>query len=257
VTLPFAADYAAAYDLIYADKGYEQEVELLERIFATYGQGPVRSVLDLGCGTGSHAIPLAQRGHTVVGVDRSSAMLDQARARARLPCPTLTFEQGDLRQLELTRSFDAVLMMFAVLGYQLENADVVAALASAGRHTRPGGLLVFDVWYGPAVLTERPAPRVKVSELPHGQLVRVANGELDARHHACHVSYRVWRIEDQRLTGETRERHTVRYFFPLELELLLGQAGFELLRLGGFPQLEHEPDTSTWNVCVVARRAPA
>jgi SAM-dependent methyltransferase len=254
--IPFAADYASAYDLIYADKAYDQEVELLERIFEMYGQGAVRSILDLGCGTGGHAIPLAQHGYTVVGVDRSPAMVAQARERAP-SLPALTFEQGDLRTLDLGRSFDVVLMMFAVLGYQLENADVSAALASAYRHTSPGGLLFFDVWYGPAVLTERPSPRIKVSELPNGQLLRVANGELDVRHQACHVSYRVWRIEDEHLVGDTRELHTMRYFFPLELELLLQQAGFELLRLGSFPELEKEPDTSTWNVCVVARRAPA
>jgi hypothetical protein len=51
-------------------------------------------------------------------------------------------------------------MMFAVLGYQGENDDVLAALKTAHRHARPGGLFLFDVWYGPAVLHERPSQRV-------------------------------------------------------------------------------------------------
>ena len=53
-------------------------------------------------------------------------------------------------------------MMFAVLGYQHTNADVLDALATARAHLDVGGLFAFDVWYGPAVLSERPSERVKV-----------------------------------------------------------------------------------------------
>jgi SAM-dependent methyltransferase len=250
MTLPFGAAYADAYDAVYGDKDYEAEVDLLERLFARHGVGPVRSVLDLGCGTGNHAIPLARRGYAVLGVDRSEAMLAHARGRGEVE-----FVQGDLRHVDLGRTFDAALMMFAVLGYQLANADVLAALGTARRHLAPGGLLVFDVWYGPAVLAERPAPRLKVVDLANGQLLRVAEGTLDVRHQTCAVRYRVWRLEEGRVAAETREQHTVRYFFPLELELLLQTAGFELARLGAFPDVDREPDESTWNVGVVARRA--
>jgi hypothetical protein len=65
--------------------------------------------------------------------------------------------------------------------------------------------------------------------------------------------YHLWQIEDRRVVAETRERHSVRFFFPLELELLLADAGFDLLRLGAFPDIDREPDVSTWNVCAVAR----
>ena len=78
----FGQEYAAAYDLLYADKDYDAECDLLERIFRESGR-PVRTVLDLGCGTGAHAVRLAQRGYEVVGVDLSEDMLRIARDRAR------------------------------------------------------------------------------------------------------------------------------------------------------------------------------
>ena len=71
----FGAEYAGAYDAIYAEKDYEAEVDLIERAAARFGDDAAASVLDLGCGTGGHAIPLARRGHRVTGVDRSPAML--------------------------------------------------------------------------------------------------------------------------------------------------------------------------------------
>src|SRR5918999_826846 len=78
----FGSEYADAYDVLYKDKDYVEESRLLDRLLQTYGNGPVRSVLDLGCGTGNHALPLAKRGYAVVGVDRSAGMLKSARKKA-------------------------------------------------------------------------------------------------------------------------------------------------------------------------------
>ncbi|HLZ29321.1 MAG TPA: class I SAM-dependent methyltransferase [Chloroflexota bacterium] len=245
----FGRDYAAAYDELYHDKDYLAECELISRVFATYAPGPVRRVLDLGCGTGGHAVVLAERGYEVVGIDRSPEMLSRARARES----SVRFELGEIASVDLGETFDAALMMFAVLGYQVGNADVRAALATARRHMRAGGLFFCDFWYGPAVLAQRPSERVKVIDSLHGQLIRVATAELDTRRDLCTVRYHVWQIEAGRVQAEVREEHPMRYFFALELELLLAAAGFELARLGAFPHLDNDPSENTWNVALVAR----
>src|SRR5712692_7156539 len=126
---PFGPVYADSYDLIYHDKDYSAECNVIESIFRTYNNA-IHSVLDLGCGTGNHAFPLAERGYEVVGVDRSADMLAYAR-RKLVSAETdgkLVFQQGDVRAVDLKGSFDAVLMMFAVLGYKLEKTEVVSAL---------------------------------------------------------------------------------------------------------------------------------
>ena len=247
----FGADYAASYDQLYGDKDYTAEVGLLEHVFQCYSPVAVRGVLDLGCGTGNHAVPLAQRGYTVVGVDRSDEMLRQAGERSS----SARFVRGDITDLQLDESFDAVLMMFAVLGYQTRNCDVRAALGGARRHLDNNGLLFADVWYGPAVLGQRPTDRVKVIDAPDGgQLIRVASSELVTSRNLCTVRYHLWRIEAGQVRSEVREEHPMRYFFAPELELLLTQAGFELVRLGAFPHFfEEEPSEETWNVAFAAR----
>ena len=97
----FGADYAAAYDVLYHDKDYAAECDLIERVFAEYGDRKIQGVLDLGCGTGGHAALLAERGYTVVGVDRSADMLRRARERGI----TARFELGDITSFDLGETF--------------------------------------------------------------------------------------------------------------------------------------------------------
>jgi len=102
-------EYAEYYDILYQDKDYEAECDFLEQIFARYAQHPVRTILDLGCGTGGHALPLARRGYEVTGVDLSEHMLERARQKAAEAGLAISFHQGDIRSLNLGCTFDAVI----------------------------------------------------------------------------------------------------------------------------------------------------
>ena len=79
----FARAYADAYDTMYHDKDYAAECDFLADVFSRFAVGPIHSIIDLGCGTGSHAIPLARRGYEVFGVDRSAQMIAIASMKAR------------------------------------------------------------------------------------------------------------------------------------------------------------------------------
>lgn len=251
----FGAVYADNYDRFYHDKDYGEECALIESIFQTYADN-VRTVLDLGCGTGNHALPLAQRGYEVVGIDRSADMLARARQKSMRAGinGNLVFHRGNIQSTDLKRDFDAVLMMFAVLGYQLENADVLAALRTARCHLRSGGIFLFDVWYGPAVLRQRPSQRFKVLRDAEGeQILRATSGELDINRHLCRVRYHVWKLKNGQLTEETEENHSVRYFFPLELKLFLECSEFAAIKFGALPEFNRDPDETAWNLLAVAR----
>ncbi len=248
---PFARAYADAYDALYADKDYHAECDLIEEAFRRYGDGAIRSVLDLGCGTGGHAIPLAGRGYELTGVDRSAEMLDHARAKAEQEGLDVRLLEGDVRTVDPGGPFDAALLMFAVLSYQHENEDVCATLRNARRHMRPGGVLVLDSWYGPGVLSDPPTPRTKVVPADGGEIVRRAWPSIDARRHLCRIRYELCRTTSE---GEcvSQETHVVRYFFPMELELFLELAQLRLVSLSPFGSLDEEPFSEIWNVLVVA-----
>jgi SAM-dependent methyltransferase len=252
----FSSVYADVYDLLYRDKDYEAECDVIEKACRRHMGNRISTILDLGCGTGNHAISLAQRGYHVTGVDRSSEMLKHAKAKAQAKCAEskggLQFIKGDVRFLELDQTFDAVIMMFAVLGYQWSNPDLCSTLRTVRQLLKPGGLFIFDMWYGPAVLAIRPGDKIKECTTPHGRMIRIASAKLDVRHHLCQVYYRVLMISADRVAKESAERHTMRYFFPMELDMALSFHKLKLRGLTAFPSLDEAADETTWNAMGLA-----
>lgn len=250
----FESGYADTYDFVYRDKDYAGEVAAVSRLFERYKTGQIKSVLDLGCGTGRHAILLTRNDLDVVGIDQSDAMLGHARKlakegeRGRSP----TFIKGDVRDFEAGNTFDAALMMFNVLGYMTSNDDLLAALRSVRRHLRDGGLFVFDIWYGPAVAAHPPTDRIKEFKRPSGEMIRLATGRIFPQESRCDLSIRLITIDENAVKSDTIESHPVRYFFPLEIDLALRQAGFRMATIRQFPNVDEQPDMNTWPAVVVA-----
>lgn len=100
MTAPFGAAYAGSYDTIYGAKDYGAECSLIETLLRSHARGPVASILDLGCGTGNHAIPLAQRGYAVTGVDRSQPMRYFFLQELKLFLSVAGFELVEARTLD-------------------------------------------------------------------------------------------------------------------------------------------------------------
>ncbi|MDZ7578801.1 MAG: class I SAM-dependent methyltransferase [Candidatus Nanopelagicales bacterium] len=249
----FGSEYALAYDTLYRDKNYVAECDRILRELGTRESAGER-ILDAGCGTGGHAWELARRGYDMVGVDLSEPMLALARSKSAPGTGTQSpqFLHGDVRTLKLDLKFDAAIMMFAVLGYQRTNEDVIAALRSIRNHLEPGGTLVFDFWYGPAVLADRPGDRVRVVESGDAQILRATTASMDLATNSCTVSFRLWEFRDSQIRAHAAEEHVVRFFFEPEIRLLLELCGFQLARLADFSHPDRPASEETWNVLAVA-----
>lgn len=251
----FGHSYAQNYDRFYATKNYGAECDFMESTWRSL-RIDVRQVLDLGCGTGGHALELARRGYAVTGVDLSAEMLAVAKEKvANFAGEPPRFLQGDLATLHLEERFDAVVMMFAVVGYQTENSRLLATLRSAAAHLRPGAPLIFDCWYGPAVLAQRPTDRVRTfGETGSVELIRLARTTLDSVRQVCTVSFDMWRISPSGVE-EDHEEHDMRFFFAQELRMALDVSGFDSISLSPMRgDDKHLPTEGDWNVVVVAQR---
>ena len=157
--------YAPWYDLLYQDKDYVSETSFVDEQLRRHGAG-TGTLLDLGCGTGVHAVEFARKGWTVTGIDLSPDMIRRADARRSGAAGRLRFRQGDVSEIGPERDFDAVVSLFHVASYQTSPAKLKGMLANANAALKPGGILLFDYWYGGAVLAQGVETRVKVVEQP-------------------------------------------------------------------------------------------
>ena len=174
-------------------------------------------------------------------------MLDIARSKPQPQQNPVEWIHQDLQSLDLGRSFDVCGAFFAVLSFQITNAEISRALSNIRRHLNPGGLLLADVWYGPAVLTEGPERRLKVMEASGQRILKYSTPELDAFRHTNVLHQHVIVLDPaKRKIAEIDESQTVRFWFPQELTATLDREGFEVLHLFAYPKPEQAPTTSDW-----------
>lgn len=252
----FEKQYSNLYDRFYQDKNYSLECDLIEAVFKRYQTKP-RTILDLGCGTGSHAVMLAKRGYVVTGVDRSLHMLETAREKARAEKVDISFIQQDISTLTPAplngETFDAVISMFAVMGYLTENAQLAKTFSNIRGYLKPGGVFLFDCWYGPAVLSQRPESRVHSYEVgDNHRVLRLVAPELDTLRQVVSINYRVLETKGDRVLSETSETHRMRYFFPMETKYFLETAGFTGVGLYPFEDIDRELTPNDWNMLATA-----
>ncbi len=244
--------YSAYYDLLYSDKDYAGEARYIGGLLRSAAP-EARRILEFGSGTGRHGRLLAREGYDVFGVERSAAMV--AACPADDPGPgSFSCVQGDIRTARIDRAFDAVLALFHVVSYQTLLADARLTFANAARHLPPGGVFLFDVWHGPAVVSERPSIRVKRVEDGRTRLIRIAEPEMDSAAGTVTVRYTILAESkaDSRLTT-FGEEHRLRYFFPSEIELLATESGFAVERTEEF-LTGRQPGERTWGVAYLLRK---
>lgn len=244
-------EYAHYYNLLYKDKNYAAEAEYVSNLIRKFHL-EAKTILELGSGTGIHAGLLAKKDFQVHGIERSQEMLARALALTKKTRPehgSLNFSLGDIRDIRLQKKFDVVISLFHVISYQTSNDDVTAAFATARHHLKPGGIFIFDVWYGPAVLTQRPDVRIKRMADEKIEVTRLAEPVLHPNENLVDVNYHVFiRHGETGTVSELKETHIMRYFFQPEIEFWANTAGFTIQNAEEW-QTANPIDKDTWSAC--------
>lgn len=224
-------DYAYYYNAFYQDKDYAAEARQVDTLLRKYGtDSNVRKIINFGCGTGKHDIELAKLGYQCSGIDMSTLMIQIAEDNSRKENVKIDFSTADIRKYTSTEKHDAVISLFHVMSYQNSNDDILAAFQSARKALDRNGVFLFDVWYGPGVLSDQPVVRIKEVQDDKYRLLRIARPVMHDTTNVVDVCYEVLVIDKG--TNETKticEVHNMRYFFRPELEFYLKESGFELL----------------------------
>ena len=244
--------YAAYYDLLYKDKDYAGEVDYLYALINKYSPRATH-ILNLGCGTGKHDFLLAEKGFHVDGVDFSEKMIAKANQNKLVYKTNNNFYQGDIRNIRLNQTFDIVSSLFHVINYQITNQDLLATFETAKAHLKPKGFFVFDSWYGPGVLTDKPERRIKEIEDERISVLRLAEPVLHYNQNIVDVNYTLLiKDKNQQSSHNVQEQHRMRYLFYPEIELLAQLNGFKVVGFEKWLSLGTPPHLD-WFVMVVCQ----
>lgn len=223
MNLPYSA-YAAVYDRTGQSRFSLRMVPYVRELWELCG-ATVHSVVDLACGTGSAAIALARRGYTVTGVDRSEAMLEVARAKARRWDADVTWVRQDLSQLSLGRRFEAATCLYDSLNYFLVPGELTRALVKVREHLVPGGVFVCDVITEYAVATAW-GNETEVRVEP--DLARIWRSRYDARTRVGTLDVDYFVAEPDGRYRRISETHQHRGYTVFEMREALEEAGFKV-----------------------------
>jgi SAM-dependent methyltransferase len=244
--------HAELYDIFYAAKPYESEAAFVHECLSG---GTGHRVLELACGTGRHAIALEKLGYELLATDYSAGLLDVARERARRNGSRVTFEQQDMRSLDVPeKSFDAAICLFDAIGYAQTNEGVAATLQRVHRALRPGGLFLFEFWHAAAMLRSFEPCRVREWRLDDRTIVRVSQTALIPAQQLARVTYRVHELCDDGTFHELEEVQLNRYFLLQEMAYFLTSSSFELVAAFDGYTPRREIDETTWHIVAVARK---
>lgn len=164
---------AAFYDAIYAGKPYADEAAAVHARIQAHLRSRGDALLDVGCGTGSHAAHLRAH-YRVEGLDLEEQLLRIARERY----PEAAFHRGDMTDFDLGRQFDAVTCLFSAIGYARTEDGLRRTLAGFARHLRPGGVAVVEPWLTPEQF--KPGmPRLDVFESPELTVARMGRTDWE------------------------------------------------------------------------------
>lgn len=137
---------APVYDRLNEEIDYESWADYTGEVFSTYAKREIRTVLDLGCGTGSMTLPLARRGFDMIGLDLSPEMLTVARTRAEEEDQNnILWTMQSMTGFELMNPVDAVVCTLDGINHLTSKKDLEACFACVNRYLAPGGVFVFDV----------------------------------------------------------------------------------------------------------------
>jgi 2-polyprenyl-3-methyl-5-hydroxy-6-metoxy-1,4-benzoquinol methylase len=216
-------DYAETYDKESFTQGTFGECDFIE---AEIGGDRSTPILDVGCGTGRHAIELAKRGYRVTGVDLSPSQIERARSKAAAAGVAVDFRVGDARELVFAGEFGLVILIcegaFPLMETDEMNFDILRGTARA---LRPGGKLILTTLNGLFPLHR------SVGQFENENLVDAASAGHDFDLLTFRMRSRLQTVDQHGRPIEVDCDE--RWYVPSELTWLLKQAGFAAVEIFG------------------------
>lgn len=254
---PFNTRFSQLYDLFYAAKDYAGEAAfVVNAIRKNFPAISKPHLLELACGTGTHAFHFELNNCEVTATDASQNMIWIAEKKAERIGSGVSFRVQDMRSiLAPQRPYDAVVCLFDSIGFVRTDQALAEVFDGVRRSLKPSGLFIFEFWNAAAMLSHYSPVRVKRFQLDHSTILRVSNTSLLRDQSLARVTIDLYELRDDGSYQHDTEEQVNRFFEVGEVEAFAKRSGFESIAYhSGFGDSTDISD-STWHVVAIWRRS--
>jgi ubiquinone/menaquinone biosynthesis C-methylase UbiE len=230
---------ARFYDKIWGRHDYDTDVKFLAGVFRKYH---CRSVIDIGCGTGNHALRLSKLGYQVTGVDVSPTMLKIAKEKDKEG--KIRFIRGDMKKMEKvipkSQRFDAAICLGQVFSHLMTNKDVQAFLSRLHKILSQNGLFVFSARNAKKI-NEEYLNKLRLDHMLNEeklQLLMLGHNIRDSQDPNIIVWNPIYIIKENSKVDLQIREHKLRWFEFSTLKKLITKKGFKIVTIYSGPMKE-------------------
>ena len=243
-------NYAKYYDLIYKKKNYLRETKYIHNLLKF--NKSKKNVLEIGCGTGEHAICLSKYNYKIFGIDMSNNMIKIAKSK-NYDKNKLKFKTLDVLKLNHKKKYDSIISMFHVINYLTTKKKIIKAFKNINKSLKNNGLFLFDFWYAPAVRKKQLAIRSKSFANKNLVITRKVTPKLYKKN-ITKINIKI--SLKNKINHQTKfflENHKVRYFEIYELKKILNLSGFNIINTYEWLK-KNKPNANNWSALIVAEK---
>ncbi len=205
------------------DPKSKKDTAFIIKLFKEYGN--IKSVLDVGCGVGSHVKHLHDKGYNAEGVEADPAKVEFAKKKY----PDLKFKIQFMQTLNMKREYDAIICIHNIIAFNKTNEEVFTTFKNFNKHLKKGGLLLVQTKNSMGLIKHKVVGRrVDTGEDRKAMGIKaVVEEELDVTGQRLIGRRTFLRLKDNKKVGTYTKNS--RLYFPQELKFFLEQSGFEVL----------------------------
>ena len=251
------SEYAQYYDLFYENKNYSDESLFIKNLITKYDHRSKEdiSILDIGCGTGIHALELMSYGYSVEGTDISSDMIGLAKKRSERAGKSIHFYNESFQSAnKINKKYEVVLALFSSINYVLTDADLAESFKNMYDLLNEGGILIFDFWNGDAVVRDYSPTREKTVTSDDIKIIRKTKSSVFKESNNITVDFNFDLFKNDKIIDTFSEKHELRYFFIDEMKSIISRNNFQLINSCPFNEIEKSLDPFDWNVTFVVKK---
>jgi 2-polyprenyl-3-methyl-5-hydroxy-6-metoxy-1,4-benzoquinol methylase len=246
----FESDLAAYYDVMHQYRDYGHECQFAHNLIQKYYPG-AEHVLDIGCGTGGHAIEMAQRGYDVTGIDKSQDMINIALEKAEKAGVTIDFRCIDFNDLSVISEFQTAYCLGYTFLYMTTYPEIISFLSAVNEALSSRGVLLVDFINGWSLIEEFHRDKF-VYQHEGTTIFQFEQATLKKEERVKHIDfYYLIDHHDGRVKTVFAEED-VRIFFNDEVRMLLSNCGFG--NIESFGDYTTDTDADVADIVIIAGR---